>query len=363
MRRHALFAALVLASGCRAIAGVEDLQLTNPPCNGVATDLDNDPKNCGACNHDCLGGACSGGMCQPDLLMPLENGETVLNLSKPNAELFTLTDYEVIACLPDRCQGTVAYPVSLPQSRFMDYTFVVDPQTSDIYYASVNGSGGQGKFSVRSNGPPRDIVTNLISPGQLSLADGHLFYVDYGGQTADNGLIGMCNAPDCSTTTTLQDPSAHPFGAYLVGSDVYFIAVDETQGGPVELFKCALADNCATPTAISPPGALQGFFGSLAQVSDGFVLNSLAALIHVGLDGSVKEIVQHAKSPDYLSSDGKSVVAWCDKDSLTVYTLDTSNPDATPTLIVVETDTPVATAIDDTTVYYGTGSRVERVAR
>lgn len=30
-----------------------------------AADLSTDPKNCGRCAHDCLGGACSGGRCQP----------------------------------------------------------------------------------------------------------------------------------------------------------------------------------------------------------------------------------------------------------------------------------------------------------
>src|SRR5580693_3063452 len=34
-------------------------------CNGSAVDEDIDPRNCGACGHGCLGGACSGGFCQP----------------------------------------------------------------------------------------------------------------------------------------------------------------------------------------------------------------------------------------------------------------------------------------------------------
>lgn len=34
------------------------------PCGDTQTD----PKNCGACGHDCLGGACQAGMCQPEVL-------------------------------------------------------------------------------------------------------------------------------------------------------------------------------------------------------------------------------------------------------------------------------------------------------
>lgn len=38
------------------------------PCNGVCMDVSADPANCGACGHDCLGGACAAGMCQPIVL-------------------------------------------------------------------------------------------------------------------------------------------------------------------------------------------------------------------------------------------------------------------------------------------------------
>ncbi|HEX7508686.1 MAG TPA: hypothetical protein VF550_18080, partial [Polyangia bacterium] len=34
-------------------------------CTTACTDLLSDPKNCGTCGHDCLGGACSAGACQP----------------------------------------------------------------------------------------------------------------------------------------------------------------------------------------------------------------------------------------------------------------------------------------------------------
>ena len=35
-----------------------------PDANACGADLQTDPKNCGRCGHDCLGGACGAGKCQ-----------------------------------------------------------------------------------------------------------------------------------------------------------------------------------------------------------------------------------------------------------------------------------------------------------
>ncbi len=37
-------------------------------CGDVCTSLESDPLHCGACGHDCLGGVCTGGRCQPVVL-------------------------------------------------------------------------------------------------------------------------------------------------------------------------------------------------------------------------------------------------------------------------------------------------------
>jgi hypothetical protein len=51
-----------------AKAGCPECQL----CDGKGAccgDTTSDPKNCGSCGHDCLGGACQGGKCQPVVLV------------------------------------------------------------------------------------------------------------------------------------------------------------------------------------------------------------------------------------------------------------------------------------------------------
>jgi len=48
--------------------------------NGCETSTSNDAKNCGACGHDCLGGTCHDGSCQPVIIaaaQPLASSLTV----------------------------------------------------------------------------------------------------------------------------------------------------------------------------------------------------------------------------------------------------------------------------------------------
>ncbi len=42
---------------------------TTLECGGACVDLQMDAKNCGTCKHDCLGGLCTGGVCQPSTLL------------------------------------------------------------------------------------------------------------------------------------------------------------------------------------------------------------------------------------------------------------------------------------------------------
>jgi hypothetical protein len=71
--------ASALAGGCTDVLGVEDRSYAGPAGSGGGggaggcDNTDDDPQNCGACGHDCLGGECVDGACQPVLITALPN--------------------------------------------------------------------------------------------------------------------------------------------------------------------------------------------------------------------------------------------------------------------------------------------------
>jgi hypothetical protein len=64
-------------------------------CGNACIDTATDPAHCGSCNHDCLGGGCELGVCQPVLLTETSKPATVLALS--GNEILWGTDGSAIA--------------------------------------------------------------------------------------------------------------------------------------------------------------------------------------------------------------------------------------------------------------------------
>jgi hypothetical protein len=62
-------AAVFLLAACRQVAGIGDVHLAGDGGGGgCGPDLETDPHDCGVCGHDCQGGDCAAGRCQPFVL-------------------------------------------------------------------------------------------------------------------------------------------------------------------------------------------------------------------------------------------------------------------------------------------------------
>jgi hypothetical protein len=149
-------------------------------CPAVCADLQTDPMNCGACGHDCLGGACIAGVCQP---VVLTTGQPDLLFLAVNAtNLYWTTDPGGVVTMP--IAGGV--PETLASWPGPLEGIAIDATT--IYFSTyVNDTimtlpiGG---------GTPSTFATGLSHPLGVAVDATDLFAVDYDGIILQIPLAG-----------------------------------------------------------------------------------------------------------------------------------------------------------------------------
>jgi hypothetical protein len=268
------FAVAIFLVACSALLGLTDPTLDNsigedgatdgPLADGAAGDgnseaasscpginLASDPKNCGACAHDCLGGACTAGACQPVLIVndtriaPRYMVEDSTTLYFSNARSDTLISSVakvdksgIDGSAPAQVLGNFGDPDG-GNSKII-YPYQVSLSASDLYvaltadeYTGNTYLGGIAKCSTSTC--PADVADNLYIPKIDSYAvfsDGTLIAYGYS-DLLDGGLGSQQNEariyfPTGNTTTTLVNVGGASTVNFVIidGSTVYIAASD-----------------------------------------------------------------------------------------------------------------------------------------
>jgi hypothetical protein len=164
------------ANAARADAGV--------PCNGNTA---SDPHHCGQCGHDCLGGACQAGKCQPVVIAD--------GLSSP-----------VVVAVDDASVYWVTSGVS-------DGAAATAPRESTLGRATKNGADRKTLYTTET----------WRSPSGLVVDDGFAFYA------SGSGAIVRIDKRSGASTVLVQDPLG-PQGLVLDPAAGSVIWVDELPG-------------------------------------------------------------------------------------------------------------------------------------
>jgi hypothetical protein len=216
----ATLAALALAGGCVSLEGLNesgssaeagagaeggaDGAVEASPCS----DTQSDAKNCGRCGHDCLGGTCQAGVCQP----------LVLALGQPNPEALVITASAVYwTNLGDGTVAMVSLDGGSPRviaSGQSPRGLATDGQS--LYWTNV--SGGTIARSSLSGGPVDTIASGLGSPYDLAVSGSFFAWVD----REESGSVTYETA-DRTMGVLLATAQKRPTALALDGDLVWFL--------------------------------------------------------------------------------------------------------------------------------------------
>jgi hypothetical protein len=328
-------------------------------CDAGCTFIASDPSNCGRCRHDCLGGICNAGRCQPVMLAG--------GLGTPAGIAVDGTNVYV----SDTVQGLVErIPVSggpvqrLATNQPSPFQIAVD--SSHVYWANqategtVNGIPGTINGSIAAanldGAAPFAIASDLSSsPVILTLAEANVYW------SAADG-IHTCPLTGCAgSSSLLQTPARDPFGLAVDGPDLYW-----TDGHDLRV--CAL-HACSTSSLLSTnlggPDELIANGGGLYWLDplDG-TLNACVATNCMPTYTTL--FVDHAATPLQITSDATNLY-WTESISqgAVVACPLAGCPNTGPTVLASGQDHPVGVAVDQVAVYWannGSGT-VMRVAK
>ena len=179
------------------------------PCTNTFTDT----FNCGACGHDCLGGVCSAGRCDP-VVMANEPGQ-------PQAIAVDATHvYWTNQLTGDVRRAPIAGGAAETLYDGPPGTDLGDGLVrsgADVYFTIGDADGGVFRCPATGCGTsgPRPVVAPLASPEFVGLADGGVLLFSEG---VFNGRVGRCTLPCASAPDFVAGPEGFP--KYVAGAAV-----------------------------------------------------------------------------------------------------------------------------------------------
>lgn len=199
-------------SGCRFVVGVDDRELgrggAGAASSGACGDVQSDPHNCGVCSHDCLGGECGYGSCQPFLVAqtpsafqqqglvadPGPDGNIYWGKFQPNGALFSVP----------KSGGDATTLATLPDGGWL-YELATDGDA--LYFTNFSDSdrhASRGIYSVQLDGSSLKQLAGggVLGTSSVATRNGSVFYLN----SYDELAIGRVPTEGGSVVPILQLP-------------------------------------------------------------------------------------------------------------------------------------------------------------
>ena len=232
-------------------------------CGGACVDTRTDAKNCGRCSHDCLGGACAAGTCQPI---------------------------------------TLAKGLNIPQGLAQDRTSL---------YVTVWGSG-QVLRVAKNGGMPVVLTAQTSSPWSIAIAPdpsgyaAQVIWSEAPSVGSGSAHVWSCGASSCGAPVAFVSGVDDARDVVVLGSSLF---VARNVSGAADVFACTLP-GCTRPQVLGL--AYTSAYGLIAADASTLVFGqytSLGKVMRVATDGTGAATLFDADGPQGLASDGTNVFA------------------------------------------------------
>jgi hypothetical protein len=313
--------------------------------DGACVDTTSDGKNCGACGHDCLGGTCAGGKCQPVLLAQYVGNLVIISVGAQ--AIYATTDSGYIGRVNK--DGSDVKPFARPgfASSAYNTTFIAEDgdraffsrfaPTLQLAYCATSGCDA----SVMPIGGP---YTQFFAVDQL----GHrIFWVDYSpSQIWTASTTGNLSGAALSGGTLATGSSGARL--FYTGGGIFF-----ADGGTISRLPAA-GGLIVTVTSAASPLTVLGANATYLFVYDGMAIGYVP--LPAGNAAAPKPMITTALNPGvdgHFVADATSAY-WVNNG---VQTCEIANCAATlKALSTRAIDIVEDVGIDNQAVYWGAGS-------
>jgi hypothetical protein len=165
--------------------------------------LSSDGKNCGSCGHDCQGGTCMTGACQPVVLAAGQSSPQGIAVDSKNVYWTNATDGTVSKCAIEGC-----------------------------------------------NNNPTVLASGQAEPIRIRTDSSNVYWVDQG-KTFDAGAVAKCSVDGCGQSpTTIAGGQSFPGDNLAIFGDAVYWASNSLDG-TVSILSCPKEGCIGTPSIIS----------------------------------------------------------------------------------------------------------------
>ena len=358
------------AGKCSSACNAGSIDCNADPSDGCEATLASDSKNCGACGHDCLGGACNGSVCQP-ITIQLVKGQPTGIAVDDNDVYFGLnppggTTSEVVRMAKD---GSGAQPLVLNRSNVsavaVDDTFV--------YWMEVNGAANGRVLKAPKDGSssvPQTVATALAvtAASQIVIAAPNAIWSAYGVDdgsgtgTFIGGGVYRCALAGCGSTPDVLASFEKVNGVALTSTSIFF-GLDALAPGP-GAFDCPLGGCAGSPTQL--PGATDAPVQLTSDAAGVTWTTSTAVMRYALATSTVSTVAGGLMSLDAVVTDANNVY-FTSTSAGAVYACPLAGCAAAPTTLATGFPNPAYIAQDATGIYISNGSAssgaISRVAK